>query len=125
MGAGDCILPPVLQPTSRGLFVSDSWFVDFTGDGLPEIPLGRLPVMTDEELSDLVQKIIAYESAPAGDWQNRVLLAADDPDSAGDFTFASDVLADLFPDTYDVVKAYLAVDGLDVTRATIQGIEKK
>jgi len=42
---------------------SDDWFVDFDDDGLPNIPIGRLPARTPEELSTMVSKIATYESS--------------------------------------------------------------
>jgi hypothetical protein len=40
---------------------SDDWFVDFDDDGLPNIPIGRLPARTPEEVSTMVSKIVTYE----------------------------------------------------------------
>ncbi len=42
---------------------SDDWFVDFDNDGLPNIPIGRLPARTPEELDIIVSKIVAYEKS--------------------------------------------------------------
>jgi len=43
-------------------FPSDSVFGDLDGDDVPEVPVGRLPVRTAEELELLVRKLITYES---------------------------------------------------------------
>ena len=40
---------------------SDDWFVDFDNNGLPNIPIGRLPARTPEELAAMVSKIVTYE----------------------------------------------------------------
>jgi hypothetical protein len=42
---------------------SDDWFVDFDNDGLPNIPIGRLPARTPEELGTIVSKIVSYEKS--------------------------------------------------------------
>ena len=44
---------------------SDDSFVDFNGDGLPEIAVGRLPVRTAQEADTVVSKIVGYEQV---DW---------------------------------------------------------
>ncbi len=43
-------------------FASDSIFGDFDGDMIPDIPVGRLPVRTKEQLQLLITKIIAFEN---------------------------------------------------------------
>ena len=48
----------------RAYFVTDVARGDWDGDRMPEVPVGRLPVRTVEELRDLVARIIAYESRP-------------------------------------------------------------
>ena len=48
----------------REYFVSDMYWGDRDGDGVPEIPVGRLPVRTVEQLRGLIRKIIAYERQP-------------------------------------------------------------
>jgi hypothetical protein len=41
---------------------SDNWYVELQGgDYVPELPIGRLPVETNDELDRLIQKIVAYE----------------------------------------------------------------
>lgn len=56
---------------------SDSWFADLDDDGFPDIPIGRLPVQSNQELVELAQRIIDYESnVPSGNWQRRINLIA-------------------------------------------------
>ncbi|MBM4116803.1 DUF11 domain-containing protein [bacterium] len=50
-----------------------------TGDWLPDLLLGRIPVKTSFELATVVAKTIAYERAPGGsnpDWMQRYLMVA-------------------------------------------------
>jgi uncharacterized repeat protein (TIGR01451 family) len=108
MGVGDNLVPPLLAGSSSGLFVSDVRLADLSGnDGVPELAIGRLPVVTAEELLEYVAKIERQEGAPAADWQRTVLLAADDPDAGGAFTNDSDALAALLPADHPAQKVYL------------------
>jgi hypothetical protein len=96
--------------TPDGLFASDNWYANVDTDtGTPEMAIGRLPVLTPQELSDVIDKIIAYERY-AG---NRVIMLADDPDSGGDFTAVSNVVASLVPSDYSVEKIYLSEHSVD------------
>ena len=56
---------------------------DIGSFGLLDICVGRLPVKTSAEASQVVNKIIRYETAPQtfGDWRNRIIFMADDGDS--------------------------------------------
>jgi len=100
------LVPPILMKTPHGLFASDNHFADVVGeDGVPEIAIGRLPVVTEEELQTLIDKISDYENA-SGVWTSRVMMLADDPDGGGNFPADSDILANLFPG-YTIDKIYL------------------
>ena len=56
---------------------SDDWFVDFNGDGLPEMAMGRIPVSQCQEATTVITKILGYEQPGAGDWTKEVVLVAD------------------------------------------------
>ncbi|QJE96666.1 C25 family cysteine peptidase [Luteolibacter luteus] len=43
-------------------FVSDSSYGDLDHDGVPDVPVGRIPARTPEELGAVVKKILAWES---------------------------------------------------------------
>ncbi|MBN2589654.1 MAG: hypothetical protein JXA96_07320 [Sedimentisphaerales bacterium] len=45
-------------------FASDSIFGDFDDDMIPDIPVGRLPVRTREQLQLLINKILTFENRP-------------------------------------------------------------
>jgi hypothetical protein len=108
LGYGDNLVPPILVSTPKGLFASDNYFGDIKGkDGVPEIAVGRLPVVTGRELRALIDKISAYEQA-GGEWTDRVIMLADNPDDGGDFPSDSDYLATLVTSGYTVDKIYLA-----------------
>ena len=57
---------------------------DVNGDGLPELAIGRLSGDTASQVTQVLNKIKAYE-AQAVPSQARGLLLADAPDAAGDF----------------------------------------
>ncbi len=108
MGVGDNLVPPLMASSANGLFVSDVRLADLRGDdGIPEVAIGRLPVVTSQELLDYLAKIERQESAPGEAWQHAVLMAADNPDGAGAFTADSDAVAALLPPGYAAAKVYL------------------
>lgn len=87
---------------------------------MPEMAIGRLPVMTTEELTGAIKKIIAYENSVKGSWRNKVLLAADDPDTeAGDFPLDSNEISSLLPSGYSAENVYLSESSIDVARQTL------
>jgi len=116
-GLGDNLVPPLLVGTAYGLFASDNQLADVSGaDGVPDIMIGRLPAVTPAELADLLQKIQTYESDPAGDWLDEVILLADNPDQGGNFPNDSAALAALLPAGYDASEIYLSQMSTDGAR---------
>ncbi|HQJ51745.1 MAG TPA: C25 family cysteine peptidase [Anaerolineae bacterium] len=108
LGAGDCIVPPQMVMALGSLVAADGTYADVVGDAAPELAVGRLPVVTAEELSAYTAKIQAYEAADPSGWSRQVLLLADNPDAqAGDFTADSELLAGAVPGGYNVLKYYL------------------
>jgi len=96
LGIGDSLMPTMIVNTPDGLFPSDNWFGDVEGyDGIPEIAIGRLPAVTEAELTAMIDKIRVFEAG--GDWKNRVMMVADDADGAGNFPEDSDKVAELVP----------------------------
>lgn len=123
-GRGDNLLPPLMVSTPYGLFASDTRLADVVGDdGVPEMAIGRLPVVSASQLQAMVGKIMAYDAAPGGEWEGRVMMVADNADEAGDFPADSDAVAALVPPEYAVDKIYLSSDNFAATRsALLQGI---
>jgi len=73
-GYNDNLVPAILVETPYGLFASDNRYADVDGDdGVPDMAVGRLPVMTSEELDAVISKITAYETA-GGNRAKRILL---------------------------------------------------
>lgn len=107
LGFGDNLFPVILAKTSQGLFAADKEFGDVTGNyGIPEIAIGRLPVISNAELQSMIDKIKAYENSQ-GSWTDKALMIADNTDDAGDFAAGCDDLAAL-TGGYQAQKIYLA-----------------
>ncbi len=107
LGYGDSIIPALLTPTPQGLFPSDNLHADVVGnDWLPEMAIGRLPVIDAAELVAVTAKIAAYEQSQ-GDWQRRVVVAADRSDLGGDFPADSDHVTGLVPGSYELERIHL------------------
>ena len=112
LGFGDSVIPTLLAPTPHGLFASDNLYVDVQGnDWLPEMAVGRLPVISAEELAGVTDKLIRYEKgdpeAEDRSWHTSVVVAADESDLGGDFTAAAESIAEIFPDGYHIDRLYL------------------
>lgn len=103
--AGDNLVPVLMTGTPYGLFASDNLYTDLNADGVPDIPIGRIPAKTEAELGQLITKIQAFEANPASD---KILTIADNPDEGGDFPADSDTIAALLP-ADSVQKIYLSV----------------
>jgi hypothetical protein len=119
-GLGDNLVPTLLVGTPDGLMASDVDLADLSGDdGIPEVAIGRLPVLTAAELEGYVAKIQAHEGAGAGEWNKHVLMAADDPDVAGNFTADSDSVAALLPPGYTADRVHLDTTTVEAGRQAV------
>ncbi|HPH96964.1 MAG TPA: C25 family cysteine peptidase [Anaerolineaceae bacterium] len=79
-------LPAVfIRAAFSGETISDLPLVDLDGDGLPDLPIGRLPARTPAQVSAAVQKILAFEQSGA---QGQTLLLTQA--SEGSFTAAAE-----------------------------------
>ncbi|NOY68083.1 MAG: hypothetical protein GXP53_01115 [Deltaproteobacteria bacterium] len=121
LGTSDNLVPVLMTPTSEGLFASDTLFVDSDDDKIPDIPIGRIAVTTDAELSAAISKIEAFEAGSGG---RNILMVADRADDGGDFPAASDTVAALVPDSLFLERIYLAgsVSAAEARAQLIDGI---
>lgn len=80
----------------NGYIASDTWFT-LSQENQPQMAVGRFPVQDTTQLTAMVQKTIAYETAVpnAQTWAKNVLLVADDEDT---FDMISDELATTLTD---------------------------
>jgi uncharacterized repeat protein (TIGR01451 family) len=107
-GQGDNVVPVRLIKTEQGLFAADNWYADVWGDdGIPELVVGRIPALNNDEVVRYVNKV-ARREADFGEWWWRVLLAADDKDIGGDFPDDSERIGGLVGSGFDVRKTYLS-----------------
>ena len=109
---GENLVPTMVVSTPMGLFTSDNTLADVNSDHIPDIAIGRLPVLSPEELMDVTDKIIAFERNA----DNRILMLADNADSGGDFPADSDELTAIFPSNYLTRKIYLSEYTVDDAR---------
>jgi len=98
-------------------------------DTMPDLHLGRFPVNNVSEASEMVNRIIAYEtSSSPGEWQKRVIFVADNTDPAGNFYEHSNAVADyIWPYPESSQKIYYLdnyTNSSDVKAAIINGIDQ-
>jgi hypothetical protein len=119
-GTGGNLVPVYLMSgidSNLGETVSDNHYVDLTGDRVPEMHIGRFPASTAAELTNMVNKTIARESAPAETWTGTHLYVVDNgrvptscaTDPAGDFfATANNFIANHFPFSQLLQQSYFA-----------------
>jgi hypothetical protein len=83
---------------------ADDWFADFTGSGIPQMAVGRLPVETANDAAALVSKILAYDAAGAAPWKHTALLVSGTGDSDDAFEGYISKVAGLLPSGMTVTK---------------------
>ncbi len=68
---------PGVSSTVGPSITSDNPYADLDGDGIPDLALGRIPALTDQEAGVIIDKIIAHESEyEPGPWNKRINLFA-------------------------------------------------
>ncbi|MCD4738648.1 MAG: hypothetical protein K8R89_05240, partial [Anaerolineae bacterium] len=93
---------PVILPyldfidPDQGEVPVDAYFGDVSGNGLPELSVGRIPVYSPADAAGVVDKILAYEEQPVAHWMTHTLFVADD--GASSLEGFADVLDDLQAD---------------------------
>ena len=116
LGYADNLVTCLRVDTPYGLFSSDNTLADVEGqDGEPEFSIGRISSSTLESMSNVVSKIIARETNNFR--TNLVLLAADNPDEAGDFWATVGGMTNRFPSSYAFTNLFLTANEANVTQA--------
>lgn len=83
-------------------------------DLLPDLAIGRIPVENPEELSTVINKIIAYESQVDFNQPDRLLFVADnEPDLSGYFRQISEDVIDSSVPAYQIVERVYLNDYID------------
>ena len=88
--------------------IGDNDYVDINYNGRPDIPLGRLPFTTEENLQNLVDKISYYESSKYYLIKKVLFIAGSEASPATGFktaTYYEENLIDIFND-WEIDKAY-------------------
>ena len=123
------LIPPYLLTIDPwlGETGADNRYVSVDGpdDYLPEMSVGRIPAKTAADVTAYVNKVRAYEEAPAGAWQARTFFVADRADdAAGNFwALSDDARLNWLPASYDDRSLYFGMAGLQTgaqVRAAIQ-----
>jgi hypothetical protein len=113
-------VPPLMVETSYLWTASDPAYGTVNGeDLLPDLAIGRLPAATLEEVQAMVEKILAYETGTAS-FEAPVVMVADNPDTAGNFTADADQLAREVLAPQRPRKIYLSQLGTSATRREIR-----
>lgn len=109
-GLGGNLIPALMVNAGDGLYASDSRYGDVDGDGLPEMAVGRIPVLTPAELATYVDRLTQVENASADAlWRRNAILASDDADpGAVDFTEQSEAAGERLPASFDRLTVHLA-----------------
>jgi hypothetical protein len=96
------LVPSKLLDAGAMETASDDWFADFDDDGISDVAIGRLPVRTQAEAANVVNKIVSRTSDPT---QTSALLVAD-RDGADGFSFeaATDGVQALLPAAASVAR---------------------
>ena len=85
LGFGDSdFVPTRLIDTQYLETASDDWLADFSGGGVAELAIGRLPVRTPQEATAMINKIVAYDKGAPSD---SVLLVMTDTTSSQPIRF--------------------------------------
>ncbi|HEX9973288.1 MAG TPA: type IX secretion system sortase PorU [bacterium] len=118
----------------------DEWYVLVSGrDEKPDLSIGRFPVQTAEEASNVVEKIIEYETAsfllsnsdvPLDEWRNIVTMVGDDEKSGGDSDNetihtrdAEYIIENYVPNSFNKEKIYL-IEYPEIEDPSTSGIMK-
>jgi hypothetical protein len=94
--ASEDYVPTKLVPTFYMKTASDDWFTDFNGDGIADIPVGRIPVRSPDEAALVIGKIVS-RGTPSGAWSGSALFIADTPVDDYDFPGVAASLTTMLP----------------------------
>ncbi|MGB3050138.1 MAG: C25 family cysteine peptidase, partial [Polyangiales bacterium] len=117
-GLGGNLLPAVMVRTQEGLFSSDTKYADYLGDdGMPDVAIGRLPVLSAVDLDSVIQQIIDYEGS-IDSLLDDVTMLADATLPQDDFGMSSDAVSEVLPLDWNATAVYRSELGdLESTRA--------
>ena len=79
----------------------DSLYTDINNDYIPDLAIGRLPVRTEQELINIINKSINFENRT---YEKTAIFASDRDTSFDGF---SDQMIELLPSNWEINKAYI------------------
>jgi len=95
---------------------SDALLVDLNGDEVPDLPIGRLPVRTPEELDAVITKTLQYANRS---YTRTAVVSADRQEPGVSFTSQSDRFFEPVLDQWWIERAYLDELGVEQARADL------
>lgn len=118
----------------------DDFFVSVSGDdSSPDLAIGRFPVQTADEMKNVVEKIINYETSPIwqpnqdyslDDWRNSITMVADDvyhnyenQNETMHTRDAENIIEYYIPDSFNKEKIYL-IDYPAIREPSTSGFRK-
>lgn len=106
LAASRNLIPTWGYGSNEGHAAGDNAFVAIDGgDEIPDLAVGRFPVIEPREVEAIVAKIVAYETAlPPGDWRSRVLWVTNEESNTQ--KSSDDLAAELAPRGYTARKVY-------------------
>jgi hypothetical protein len=127
------IFVPTIEVGVLDAYATDDRLAAYNGV-LPEVALGRFPATSEQEVTDFVSKILAYETEPVpGVWRQTLTLVADDParperelfeiNTGKSHTINSEHIATLIPKFMAINKLYM-VDYPEVSDGSAFGVVK-
>jgi len=88
-GLGGNLIPPYLVATEAGVVAADARLGDTNGDGMPEVIVGRVPILDETELDAYLAKLQAFEEA-GPEPSNRQAMLLTDSDPGNEFAHDAD-----------------------------------
>ncbi|MEM6795274.1 MAG: C25 family cysteine peptidase, partial [Acidobacteriota bacterium] len=117
LGLGGSLISVLQGSRGSSLFAADAVLADPDLDGVMNVAIGRLPVMSAGELTEYVAKITGYEAG--GDQHDRLVFLADRADGETAFTADTAALGDLVPEGYTSTFIDLDSQALGDARAAL------
>jgi Peptidase family C25 len=121
LGTGSVsFIPTPYAATGPFIFFApaDPLYADVSGDGVPDVPIGRFPVRTLAELDAMIAKTLQYAGK---DYGHTAVMAADvfDAQAKFSFKFHSDQILEQLGGDWSAQKAYLDDLSLGQARSTL------
>lgn len=113
LAANRNLIPTWQYPSEEGHSAADNYFVAVDGDDwLPDLALGRFPVVEPEEVTAIVDKTLNYATqTDFGDWRRRVLFTTD---TSSYFQNSSDQFGEQFQsEGFDFTGVYAETEQTD------------